>query len=63
MTESNTKVRKMLEEELAVLNYIESPQDRELIQLHLLREISDQLHMIQEHLNGINHNTRPGPLL
>lgn len=70
MTNPNTKVREILDSEMSLLGRYEDllVEHREILKLHLLREISDKSHEISENLNlissylqGIEMNTRPKP--
>ena len=64
MTDGNTQVREALDIALRMKerNFtLSSDTHRELANLHLLREISDQLHMIQNDLHMIALNGIPGP--
>ena len=59
MTDGNTMIREALDEALLERSplRLSGTINREVAALHLLREISDQLHMIQESLHRIALNT------
>ena len=64
MTDGNTQVREALDIALRMKERnltLSHASDRELAIVHLLREISDQLHMIRDDLHMIALNGIPGP--
>ena len=60
MTDGNTQVREALDKALERDLFLSHSSDRELATIHLLREISDQLHMIRDDLHMIALNGIPG---
>ena len=62
MTDGNTQVREALDRSMkSGVLYLNLKDDRDVATIHLLREISDQLHMIQESLHRIALNTNYTP--
>ncbi len=64
MTDGNTLIREALDETIEaedIRRRITSAYHIKIAHLHLLREISDQLHMMREDLHMIALNGIPGP--